>query len=103
MKRESKEMMDYVYLQESAVTHPLLKLSVVGIGRDYRGFQKAGDVRVAFLKESMLGCVPPKQAKMINSNRTYPFEVVGKAGTWPFVFRSYRLKNAAMGSMSGVS
>jgi hypothetical protein len=103
MKRESKEMMDYVYLQESAVTHPLLKLSVVGMGRDYRAFQKTGDVRVAFLKDSMPGYVPPKQAKIINSNRTYPFEVVGKAGTWPFIFKSYQLKNAAMGSMSGGS
>lgn len=101
MKREATEMLDYIYLLQSAVTHPLLKLPVSGIGRDYRGCQKSGDIRVPFLKESPSDYSPNKEVCRMNEKRTYPFHAKGKAGALPFVFQTYQLKDVAMGSMTG--
>lgn len=98
---EAKEMMDFLYLQQSAVTHPLLKLPVTGIARDYREFTKNNDARVEFLQHDMEGYTPPAKAIEINNNRKYPFEVTGRTGALPFVYKSYQTPNAAMGSMSG--
>lgn len=98
---EAKEMMDFLYLQQSAITHPLLKLPVSGIARDYREFTKTEDVRVEFLKQDTEGYTPPDKAIEINNNRKYPFEIIGRTGALPFVYKSYQMPNAAMGSMSG--
>jgi len=100
-RKEAKEMMDFLYLQQSAVTHPLLKLPVSGISRDYRAFAKIGDVRVDFLKQNIEGYTPPAEAIKINKNRRYPFEAIGRTGALPFVYKTYQMPNAAMGSMSG--
>lgn len=101
MVREADEMLDYVYLLQSAVTHPLLKLPVSGIGRDYRYCQKTGDIRVPFLKETPSGYIPDDKVRKMNEMRKYPFHAIGKAGTLPFIFQTYQLKDAAMGSMTG--
>lgn len=98
---EAKEMMDFLYLQQSAVTHPLLKLPVSGIARDYREFTKYDDARVGFLQNDVEGYIPPKKAIEINRNRKYPFEATGRTGALPFIYNSYQTPNAAMGSMSG--
>ena len=101
MKREATEVLDYIYLLQSAVTHPLLKLPVSGIGRDYRNCQRMGDIRVPFLQETPLGYVPDEKVCRLNEQRSYPFRAVGKAGTLPFIFQTYQLKDVAMGSMTG--
>lgn len=101
MKEEVKEVMDYVYLTEAAVTHPLLKLPVTGISRDYRAFHKSGDVRIDFLQHPLDNYTPPAKAGEILTNRKYPFEARGKAGSNPFLYISYQLPDVAMGSMSG--
>ena len=93
--------MDFLYLQQSAVTHPLLKIPVSGIARDYREFTKYNDARVEFLQHDVQGYTPPAKAIEINTNRKYPFEATGRTGALPFVYKTYQTPNAAMGSMSG--
>jgi hypothetical protein len=101
IERESKEVMDHVFLLQSALTHPLLKVPVSGISRDYRDFLMQSDARSRVLTGSITGYAPPPKAVEINEHRTYPFEVIGKASIMPFVFKSYQLQYAAMGSMTG--
>ena len=101
IQKETKEIMDHVYLLQSALTHPALKLPVCGISRDYRIFLKQADARSALLTADLAGYTPPDQAIEINTNRQYPFQVIGKAAINPFIFQSYQLDDAAMGSMTG--
>jgi len=101
IERESKEVLDHIYLLQSAITHPLLKLPVSGISRDYRMFLVQDDARSEVLTSPHEGYQPPKKAVEINTARKYPFEVVGKASIMPFLFKSYQLQDAAMGSMTG--
>jgi len=101
VQRETREVMDHVYLLQSAITHPVLKLPVSGISRDYRMFLVQADGRSEVLTSSLDGYTPPPSAVEINTGRKYPFEVVGKASIMPFIFKSYQLEDAAMGSMTG--
>lgn len=101
IQRESKEVLDHIYLLQSAITHPVLKLPVSGISRDYRMFLVQGDARSEVLTSSIDGYTPPRRAVEINENRKYPFEVIGKAAITPFIFKSCQLPDAAMGSMTG--
>lgn len=61
------------------MTHPLLKIPVSGIARDYREFTKYNDARVEFLQHDVQGYTPPAKAIEINTNRKYPFEA-GRTG-----------------------
>ncbi len=101
IKKETREIMDFVYTLQSAITHPLLKIPVVGISRDYRIFLKEAEARSAILTTPQKGYEPPAKAVAINEKRKYPFTVIGKAAIAPFVFQSYQLADAAMGSMTG--
>jgi len=101
IQAEVKEVMDHLYLLQSAITHPVLKLPVCGISRDYRNFLQQADARSEVLSEPMEGYTPPPEATRISERREYPFEVIGKASVMPFVFKSYQLQDAAMGSMTG--
>lgn len=102
MQNEIKEVMDQIYLLQSAVTHPLLKVPVSGISRDYRVFLKEADARSGVLTSPLpKGYQPPALAVAINENRQYPFRVIGRAAVNPFIFQSYQLRDAAMGSMTG--
>lgn len=101
VKRESLEIMDHVYLLQSAITHPTLKIPISGISRDYRKFLEDADARSGVLTSALKDYAPPPKAISINENRTYPFEVRGKAAIAPFLFESYQLENAGMGSMTG--
>lgn len=101
IERESKEVMDHLYLLQSALTHPLLKVPVSGISRDYRNFLEQADARSAVLTEPFQGYEPPPEAVRLNARRAYPFEVIGKASIMPFIFKSYQLPDAGMGSMTG--
>ncbi len=101
IERESREVLDHVYLLQSALTHPMLKLPVSGISRDYRMFLIQGDARSGVLTSPIEGYIPPQKAVEINERRTYPFQVIGKASVMPFIFKSWQLQDAAMGSMTG--
>jgi hypothetical protein len=101
IEKETTEVMDHIYLLQSVVTHPLLKIPISGISRDYRIFLKQGDARSAVLTSPPEGYSPPAKAIAINEHRTYPFEVIGKASINPFLFKSYQLPDAGMGSMTG--
>lgn len=101
IERECQEVLDHVYLLQSALTHPILKLPVSGISRDYRNFLVQEDARSELLTAPFVDYIPPPKATEINQARKYPFEIVGKAGIMPFVFKSYQLQDAAMGSMTG--
>jgi len=101
IERECREVLDHIYLLQSALTHPVLKLPVSGISRDYRMFLVQADARSEVLTSPFESYAPPQEAVEINGNRKYPFEVIGKASIMPFIFRSYQLPDAAMGSMTG--
>lgn len=101
IERETKEVLDHIYVLQSAITHPLLKLPVSGISRDYRMFLIQNDARSAVLTSPIEGYAPPQKAVELNEKRTYPLEVIGKASIMPFIFKSYQLQKAAMGSMTG--
>ncbi len=79
-----------------------MKLPVTGISRDYRNFLGPGDARSPVLTQGPDDCYsPPPRALALNDNRRYPFKVTGKASMMPFIFKSYQLEDAAMGSMTG--
>lgn len=101
IERETKEILDFIYLLQSAITHPALKLPVSGISRDYRNFLLQADARSDVLTSPIAGYAPPQRALEINEKRAYPFEVIGRAAVMPFIFKSYQLQDAAMGSMTG--
>jgi len=101
IEKECMEMLNHVYLLQSAITHPLLKIPVCGISRDYRLFLIQDDARSEVLTTPVAGYEPPPEALEMNQQRTYPFEVIGKAGIMPFIFKSYQLEDAGMGSMTG--
>lgn len=123
IKQETLEVMDHIYLLQSALTHPTLKIPITGISRDYRSFLIEADARSTILTSSLEDNVPvskeqyrshpqqlvsslkdyfpPQKAISINENRTYPFEVRGKAAIAPFLFKSYQLEDAGMGTMTG--
>jgi hypothetical protein len=101
IEKETREVMDHVYMLQSAITHPLLKMPVAGISRDYRLFLKQADARCPILITPQNDYTPPAQAVAINTHRRYPFTVIGKAAFSPFIFKSYQLEDAAMGSMTG--
>lgn len=101
IERECKEVLDHIYLLQSAITHPVLKLPVSGISRDYRMFLVQADARSEVLVSPLEGYTPPQEAIEINKDRRYPFEAIGKASVMPFIFKSYQLPDAAMGSMTG--
>ncbi|MBN2008386.1 hypothetical protein JW960_03450 [candidate division KSB1 bacterium] len=102
VRREVKEVMDHIYLLQSVLTHPILKVPVTGISRDYRNFLVPGDARSGVLTMPVPeGYTPPAKAVELNDHRTFPFEVIGKAAINPFIFKSYQLKDAAMGSFTG--
>lgn len=100
---EITEVMDYMYILKMAVTHPKLYTPVVGISRDDRKYNAGNDARSEFLKPGNTPAeyIIPDEATNLKNNRTYPFEINGRAGSYTFTFKSYQTEKAAMGSMSG--
>jgi hypothetical protein len=101
IEKEAAEIIDHVYMLQSALTHPKLKIPVSGISRDYRVFLKEADARSGVLSIPQINYSPPPKAIAINEYRQYPFTVIGRAAISPFIFQSYQLEDAAMGSMTG--
>lgn len=103
IKAQAKEVLDELYLNECAGSHPELKVQLVGTSRDYRQFLKVKtrDARCKIITETPEDYEIPARAKEIQENRKYPFEFEGKAGTMTYTFKSYQLKDAGMGTMTG--
>ena len=102
IQREVKEVMDHIYFLQSLLNHPKLKMPITGISRDYRMFIEPGDARSRVLKLAPpKAYTPPAKAIELSKNRTYPFQVIGKAAINPFIFKSYQLSDAGMGSFTG--
>lgn len=103
MRKQAKEVLDELYLSECAGSHPELKVQLVGTSRDYRRFlqTKVRDQRSKIITETPADYEIPEKAREIQENRKYPFEFEGKAGTMTFTFKSYQLKDAGMGTMTG--
>lgn len=103
IKAQAKEVLDELYLSECAGSHPELKVQLVGTSRDYRKFLKTKerDQRSKIITATPEDYEIPAKAREIQENRKYPFEFEGKAGTMTFTFKSYQLKDAGMGTMTG--
>ena len=101
IKAQIQMVLDETYVSEIAGSHPLLKVPLMGSSRDYRECQTKGDCRSHFIIETPEDYKIPKQAIKYRDKRKYPFEFEGRAGSKPFVFKSYQLQDAGMGSMTG--
>jgi hypothetical protein len=102
MRREVTMVLDFLYVLQHAVTHPLLRLGVVGSSRNYREFVTPGTEGFRFLEhECSDDYRPPAEALREFRNRRYPHRVSGRAGIVPFRFTSWQTPRAAMGSMTG--
>ena len=101
VRKQAREVLDDMYITECAGSHPVLKLPIVGVSRDYRDFLVKSDVRCAILQEVPEGYEVPARAKKLQNSRKYPLEFEGKAGVRTHTFKSYQLEDAGMGSMTG--
>ena len=102
LKAQMKEVLDDIYISQTAITHPLLKLPIVGASRDYREVQKGGDASSPLFKAKLYEYEIPEKAVQLRDHRKYPFELEGKGGSGaPFTFKSYQTEDAGMGTMSG--
>lgn len=102
-QEEILEVMDYMYILKTAVVHPKLYTPVVGISRDDRKYSAGNDARSTFImpNKAPVGYTIPDEATSLKNNRSYPFEINGRAGSYTFTFKSYQTQKAAMGSMTG--
>ena len=99
---EARMMLDHLYTIQYAVSHPLLRIGVVGNARDYRLFVTPGAGAFRFLDTiDDLNYTPPANAREEFINRSYPHRAEGRASIVPFRFKTWQLQNAAMGSMTG--
>lgn len=102
MQKEIRLVLDHVSALQHAVTHPLLRLGVVGSSRDYRRFLRSGSDAFRYLENTGTAAyIPPTQILEEFRNRQYPYHASGRAGTVPFRFQTWQLRDAAMGSMTG--
>jgi len=101
IKQQAKWILDEMYVTESAGSHPVLKMTMTGASRDYRDFLKKGDARCKILQKVPAGYTVPQEALRYENSRKYPFTFEGKAGIHTYTFKSYQLKDAGMGSMTG--
>lgn len=102
MHRQAKLVLDYFVTMGCAVTHPLLEMTVCGSSRDYRRFLNH--------PHSEMACVtdagdeqyrPPAAVKAAYRNRRFPYAASGRATSVPFLFQSWQLERAALGSATG--
>jgi len=99
---EIRMVLDHLSALQHAVTHPLLRLSMVGTSRDYRIFVTPGAGEFRYIEHhGDAGYRPPSAVITEFSHREYPYRAAGRAGAIPFRFQSWQLRDAAMGSMTG--
>ena len=102
MQAEVTRVLDHVSALQHAVSHPVLRLNVVGSARDYRRFLKPGGGAFQYL-ESVGDAAyrPPAEVLKEFRHREYPYRAAGRAGIVPFRFQTWQLRDAALGSMTG--
>ncbi len=102
MQSEVKLVLDHVAALQHAVNHPVLRLAVVGLSRDYRRFLKPGGAAFRYLEQAGETAYQPPEAVLNEfQHRVYPYRASGRATVVPFRFQTWQLKDAAMGSMTG--
>lgn len=102
LKRQVKQVLDFLATQQYGISHPLLKLPICGSSRDYRNFQKSGNLEVDLVKGPLRGSYqPPARLAQPYATRQFPYEVTGRATQTPFRYNSYQTANGGMGSMTG--
>ena len=102
MKRQAKLVLDYFITMACAVTHPLLEMAVCGSSRDYRLFLTNPHFEMACVTdEGDMQYQPPAAVKAAYRNRQFPYEASGRATSVPFLFQSWQLERAALGSATG--
>ena len=102
MQAEVALVLDHLCALQHAVSHPLLRLGVVGTARDYRLFAKPGGGAFRFLEHPGYSDYRPPAAVLEEfRHREYPYRAAGRAGLVPFRFQTWQLRDAAMGSMTG--
>ncbi|MHB0939409.1 MAG: hypothetical protein ACYDCO_23010 [Armatimonadota bacterium] len=102
MKRQAQLMLDYFVTLGCAVTHPLLQMAVCGSSRDYRRFLDHPHYEMACVTDAGDGeYQPPAAVKAAYRNRQFPYEASGRATSVPFLFQSWQLEHAALGSATG--
>jgi hypothetical protein len=102
MRTEVTLVLDYLSALQHAVSHPLLRMGVVGTSRDYRLFAQPGGGAFRFLDDAGNADYHPPRAVLDEfRQRQYPYRAAGRASLVPFRFQSWQLQHAAMGSMTG--
>jgi hypothetical protein len=102
MQSEVKLVLDHVFALQHAVNHPVLRLAVVGLSRDYRRFLKPGGGAFRYLEQAGEAAYQPPAAVLNEfQHRVYPYRASGRATVVPFRFQTWQLQDAAMGSMTG--
>ena len=102
MQREVRLVLDYLCVLQHAVSHPLLRMGVVGTARDYRQFVQPGAGRFRFIESPGDATYRPPAAVLEEfRHREFPYHAAGRAGLVPFRFQTWQLRDAAMGSMTG--
>jgi len=102
MQREARLVLDYLFVLQHAVSHPLLHMGVVGTARDYRQFVQPGAGGFRFIASPGDATYSPPAAILEEfRHREFPYHAEGRAGLVPFRFQTWQLPDAAMGSMTG--
>ena len=102
MQAEVTRVLDHLSAFQHAVSHPVLRLNVVGSSRDYRRFLKPGGGAFQYLEHPGDDAYrPPAEVLEEFRHREYPYRAAGRAGTVPFRFQTWQLRGAAMGTMTG--
>lgn len=102
VQREVALVLDHLTILQQAVNHPLLRVQAVGVSRDYRRFVQPGAGAFAYLDfEGACGYLPTRTGVDGWRKRVFPYRVAGRAGTQPFLFKSWQVEKACLGTMTG--
>jgi hypothetical protein len=102
MRRQARLILDYLVTQSCAVTHPLLEMAACGSSRDYRRFLTTPHYELACVTDAGdEDYRPPEAVKSVYQARKFPYAAAARATGAPFLFQSWQLERAALGSMTG--
>lgn len=99
--REARFALDHLCAVAHATTHPVLKLPVCGSSRSYRRWLEPGAREPRCVRTKSESYRPPPEVVRAYDARSFPYMAWGRATQVPFVYRSWQLPHAALGSMTG--
>jgi len=101
MKLQVKEVQDRLFTIQLMMSHPVLGLPLAGASGSGREFVRNAEARPRLLYQIPADYEVPDAAKKLMNRRKYPFSAEGKGGSFPFVYTTFQLADAGMGSMTG--